>query len=69
MFRNYYEFKVANEHQESIVAIMESLKIRKFRLLVLDNLDIQVTIKANKNELNNVMTAISKYGIGEAVLV
>lgn len=69
MFRRTYEFTVANEKWRSVFAIMEALKIRKSTFLTLDNLDIQVTFKANKKELNKVMTAINKYGIGVAELV
>lgn len=68
MFRNTYEFTVAMEHKETVFAIMEALEIRKAKFLVLENYDIQVTFKANKKELNKVMAAISKYGIGKAKL-
>lgn len=69
MFRNYYEFRVAMDKKESVWSIMEALGIRKFGELVTDELDILVTFKANKKELNKVLTAINKYGIGEAKLV
>lgn len=69
MFRKNYEFRVGMEHKESVWAIMESLGIRKFGELVTDDLDILVGFKANKEELNKVITAINKYGIGDAKLV
>lgn len=73
MFRNTYEFTVANEHRLTILSIMETLvelrEIRKVDLLCLDNLDIQVTFKANKKELDKVITALNKYGIGKAKVV
>ena len=69
MFRRTYEFKVANEKWRSVLAIMDVLEIRKFSFSKLDNLYIYVTFKANKKELNKVMSAINKYGIGVAELV
>ena len=69
MFRKTYEFKVAKEYKESIWSIMEMLGIRKFGELVTEDLDILVTFKANKNELNKVIDRLNKYNIGKAYVI
>lgn len=59
--RKTYEFKIAKEHKWTVAAVMNTLGIRRYSMLVDEDYNIIVNFKANKKELNKVIFILNKY--------